>query len=76
MFKDVDTSSPGKLRMSGTKLTTNGSIPTREKAIQEDARSENGRKGSAPLMPSFMVSAPGKVIVYGEHAVVHGKVKH
>ncbi|KAJ9668879.1 Mevalonate kinase [Coniosporium apollinis] len=24
-------------------------------------------------MPAFMVSAPGKVIVYGEHAVVHGK---
>ncbi|KAF2185093.1 mevalonate kinase-like protein [Zopfia rhizophila CBS 207.26] len=31
------------------------------------------RKHSSPLMPSFMVSAPGKVIVYGEHAVVHGK---
>ncbi|KAF2084123.1 mevalonate kinase [Saccharata proteae CBS 121410] len=28
---------------------------------------------SSPLMPPFMVSAPGKVIVYGEHAVVHGK---
>jgi len=25
-------------------------------------------------MPPFMVSAPGKVIVFGEHAVVHGKV--
>jgi len=32
------------------------------------------RKVSSPLMPAFMVSAPGKVIVYGEHAVVHGKV--
>ncbi|KAF2405349.1 mevalonate kinase [Trichodelitschia bisporula] len=31
------------------------------------------RKMSTPLMPAFMVSAPGKVIVYGEHAVVHGK---
>ncbi|KAI9742242.1 MAG: Mevalonate kinase [Claussenomyces sp. TS43310] len=31
------------------------------------------RKESAPMMPSFMVSAPGKVIVFGEHAVVHGK---
>lgn len=32
------------------------------------------RRHSAPLMPAFMVSAPGKVIVFGEHAVVHGKV--
>ncbi|KAF4629344.1 hypothetical protein G7Y89_g8805 [Cudoniella acicularis] len=31
------------------------------------------RKQSSPMMPSFMVSAPGKVIVFGEHAVVHGK---
>ncbi|KAL3438895.1 ribosomal protein S5 domain 2-type protein [Aspergillus tetrazonus] len=31
------------------------------------------RKQSSPLAPAFMVSAPGKVIVYGEHAVVHGK---
>ena len=31
------------------------------------------RKGSSPMAPAFMVSAPGKVIVFGEHAVVHGK---
>ncbi|KAI4133491.1 MAG: hypothetical protein LQ338_000227 [Usnochroma carphineum] len=28
---------------------------------------------SSPKMPAFMTSAPGKVIVYGEHAVVYGK---
>ena len=33
------------------------------------------RKKSSPLMPAFMVSAPGKVIAFGEHAVVHGKVR-
>ncbi|MCJ1309151.1 Mevalonate kinase [Agyrium rufum] len=31
------------------------------------------RKGSSPMAPAFMTSAPGKVIVFGEHAVVHGK---
>lgn len=31
------------------------------------------RKDSSPLAPPFIVSAPGKTIVYGEHAVVHGK---
>ena len=32
------------------------------------------RKQSSPMAPPFMVSAPGKVIVFGEHSVVHGKV--
>lgn len=40
----------------------------------ENSRRPLDRKQSAPMMPAFMVSAPGKVIVFGEHAVVHGKV--
>ncbi|TKA27771.1 hypothetical protein B0A50_04872 [Salinomyces thailandicus] len=37
------------------------------------ARPIHNRKESNPLAPPFIVSAPGKTIVYGEHAVVHGK---
>ncbi|TPX21006.1 Mevalonate kinase [Coccidioides immitis] len=36
-------------------------------------RPNASRKPSSPMAPPFMVSAPGKVIVFGEHAVVHGK---
>ncbi|KAI9930941.1 Mevalonate kinase [Aspergillus wentii] len=39
----------------------------------EDPKKYMTRKASSPMAPAFMVSAPGKVIVYGEHAVVHGK---
>ncbi|MCJ1351545.1 MAG: Mevalonate kinase [Icmadophila ericetorum] len=37
------------------------------------SRSHLDRRASSPLMPAFMTSAPGKVIVFGEHAVVYGK---
>jgi hypothetical protein len=43
---------------------------------KEARRALMKRKASTPMMPAFMVSAPGKVIVFGEHAVVHGKVGH
>ncbi|KAJ9143837.1 Mevalonate kinase [Pleurostoma richardsiae] len=39
----------------------------------KQTRKKMDRKASSPMMPTFMVSAPGKVIVFGEHAVVHGK---
>ncbi|CAK7220541.1 Mevalonate kinase [Sporothrix curviconia] len=41
--------------------------------LQAQARYRMNRKASSPMMPAFMVSAPGKVIVFGEHSVVHGK---
>lgn len=44
-------------------------------ALRQDGAPTLRRKQSSPMMPPFMVSAPGKVIVYGEHAVVHGKVQ-
>ena len=50
---------------SGSSRQANG-VPLRQRSSR--------RKQSSPMMPPFMVSAPGKVIVFGEHAVVHGKV--
>lgn len=42
--------------------------------LKINPRRKMKRKQSSPMMPAFMVSAPGKVIMFGEHAVVHGKV--
>lgn len=52
---------------NGSTNTTNGKSSTGRTLSRN-------RKASSPMMPAFMVSAPGKVIVFGEHAVVHGKV--
>ncbi|KAJ9488116.1 hypothetical protein VN97_g5187 [Penicillium thymicola] len=46
---------------------------THEAIAREPKRPTMTRKASSPMAPTFMVSAPGKVIVFGEHAVVHGK---
>lgn len=43
-------------------------------SLKLNPRRKMKRKQSSPMMPAFMVSAPGKVIMFGEHAVVHGKV--
>lgn len=59
-----------RLHLDGSTNDT-GSIT----APRANQRKRLDRKQSSPMMPAFMVSAPGKVIVFGEHAVVHGKVR-
>ena len=54
--------------------TTNGSTANGTTTAHTTRRIPmHDRKLSNPLAPPFLVSAPGKTIVYGEHAVVHGK---
>lgn len=54
--------------------TVNGLKRNNVNGRDQDSRLSLQRSSSSPMMPAFMVSAPGKVIVFGEHAVVHGKV--
>ncbi|KAH7145977.1 ribosomal protein S5 domain 2-type protein [Dactylonectria estremocensis] len=68
----------GRNGLSGLKgAHANGSGPIPESFVngtgQLGQRLRMERKMSSPMAPPFMVSAPGKVIVFGEHSVVHGK---
>ncbi|KAJ8608772.1 hypothetical protein MRB53_039457 [Persea americana] len=60
---------------NGPKLDTNLSVDAKSRGNSQSPspRSLYRRRISQPLAPAFITSAPGKTIVYGEHAVVHGK---
>jgi mevalonate kinase len=59
------------IHLNGVNGSTNGN--TNGNGVKTDPKKKMDRKKSSPMLPTFMVSAPGKVIVCGEHAVVHGK---
>ena len=61
--------------MNGIRTTpeTQNLLDTNTSPLSATSSRSSGRRDSNPLAPPFIVSAPGKTIVYGEHAVVHGK---
>ena len=58
---------------SADETSDSASSVSAESQADKPKRPKMTRKASSPMAPTFMVSAPGKVIVFGEHAVVHGK---
>lgn len=68
---DMTANTNGSAHVNGngvSHVNGNGTHHRHELSLKMD------RKQSSPMAPPFMVSAPGKVIVFGEHSVVHGKV--
>ena len=60
------------MRMDTTRSRSRDSTSS-PASTTSSGRPPHSRKESNPLAPPFIISAPGKTIVYGEHAVVHGK---
>lgn len=73
-MSDQRISSVVERRPNASRRSSSNSIPFHiPKTADGLAKKLNPGISGSPLMPAFMTSAPGKVIVYGEHAVVHGK---
>ncbi|WEW61306.1 Mevalonate kinase [Emydomyces testavorans] len=66
-------SSDGMPTPSPSQFGGDGLSVDSQRSSSSTRRPNPSRKPSSPMAPPFMVSAPGKVIVFGEHAVVHGK---
>ncbi|KAL3487341.1 ribosomal protein S5 domain 2-type protein [Aspergillus germanicus] len=73
IVSDDHESSDASTAPSPSTTVSSRSFDTKPVTTSDYSRPAMQRKASSPLAPAFMVSAPGKVIVYGEHAVVHGK---
>ncbi|KAL1393511.1 ribosomal protein S5 domain 2-type protein [Phyllosticta capitalensis] len=72
-LKKADTDSETSVQSPDSLASIMAASEVNGNGVANHARTSSTRRNSLPLMPPFMVSAPGKVIVYGEHAVVHGK---
>ncbi|KIW71922.1 mevalonate kinase [Phialophora macrospora] len=70
MVHRVESTMNGTLKVNGVKGLNGVNGHSKDGVLQPPPYS---RKSSSPMAPAFMTSAPGKVIVFGEHAVVHGK---
>lgn len=75
LMVDTKNAMDGLRLHGGTNLTNELTTSANNGLASPVTTTRSHRSDTASEIPSFMVSAPGKVIVYGEHAVVHGKVR-